>query len=109
MDFENFKKNFADRVRFLRNERKISAREMSLSLGQNVNYINYIENGKHLPSMQGFFSICEYFDLPPSEFFKTQTGFEDITKRSENITIFSALTKREQRSVVSMILELKKL
>ena len=66
MDFETFKKDFADRLRLLRNERKISAREMSLELGQNVNYINYIENGRHLPSMQGFFSICEYLNLQPS-------------------------------------------
>ena len=105
MDFENFKKNFADRVRFLRNERKISAREMSLSLGQNVNYINYIENGKHLPSMQGFFSICEYFDLPPSEFFKNEG---EIYEDSENTEIFSNLTKRQQDKIVAMIKEFLK-
>ena len=34
----------ADKIRELRNEKGISAREMSLELGQNVNYITLIEN-----------------------------------------------------------------
>ena len=46
-----------------------SAREMSLALGQNPSYINRIENGKALPSMQGFFSICEYLQITPGDFF----------------------------------------
>ncbi|HJC25703.1 MAG TPA: helix-turn-helix domain-containing protein, partial [Candidatus Eisenbergiella merdavium] len=47
----------------------VSARDMSLSLGQANNYINTIENGKSLPSMQSFFNICEFFDISPQEFF----------------------------------------
>ena len=42
---------------------------MSLALGQNPSYINRIENGKALPSMQGFFSICEYLQITPGDFF----------------------------------------
>lgn len=67
---ESYKQDFINRLRNFRNERDISAREMSLSLGQNVNYINLIENGKRLPSMQGFFLICEYLKIAPQEFFK---------------------------------------
>lgn len=67
---DSYKQEFITRLRNFRNARNISAREMSLSLGQNVNYINLIENGKRLPSMQGFFSICEYLDLAPHDFFK---------------------------------------
>lgn len=44
----------ADKIRKLRNEKGISAREMSLELGQNVNYINLIENGKRKPSLEMF-------------------------------------------------------
>ena len=49
-----------------------SAREMSLALGQNPSYINRIENGKALPSMQGFFSICEYLQITPGDFFNEE-------------------------------------
>lgn len=33
----------------------VSARDMSLSIGQNPGYINNIETGKTLPSMSSFF------------------------------------------------------
>ena len=57
------------RIAQLRLSRDVSARDMSLSLGQNVNYINHIENGKSMPSLQGLFYICEYFGITPEEFF----------------------------------------
>ncbi|MDL2294316.1 helix-turn-helix domain-containing protein [Ruminococcaceae bacterium OttesenSCG-928-D13] len=64
--YEDF---FAKRVAELRTQKSVSARDMSLSLGQNRNYINQIENQKALPSMQGFFFICEYLGVTPQEFF----------------------------------------
>lgn len=64
--FEDF---FADRISFLRNQKNVSAREMSLAIGQNSSYINRIENKIALPSMQAFFYICEYFQITPKEFF----------------------------------------
>lgn len=67
--FYEYEKAFCDRLRFLRNGKGISAREMSIALGQNVNYINLIENGKRLPSLQGFFSICTYLSISPEDFF----------------------------------------
>lgn len=60
---------FVKRLTNLRQEKGVSARDMSLSLGQNVNYINNIENHKALPSMTGFFYICEYLGITPEEFF----------------------------------------
>ena len=35
---------FGDRLAELRNQHNISARELSLSIGQNSHYINHIEN-----------------------------------------------------------------
>ena len=48
---------FASRLTSLREQKKVSAREMSLDLGQNGSYINRIENRKAFPSMQCFFYI----------------------------------------------------
>ena len=39
------------RLAQLRVQKGVSAREMSLSLGQNTGYISNIESGKTLPSM----------------------------------------------------------
>lgn len=57
------------RLAKLRTGKGVSARDMSLSLGQANNYINNIENRKSLPSMQSFFYICEYLGVTPMEFF----------------------------------------
>lgn len=66
----NFEKEFRIRLAVLRNNKGVSARDMSLSLGQNPGYVNNIENGKALPSMSMFFHICEYLKISPSEFFE---------------------------------------
>lgn len=58
-----------DRITQLRMKKGVSARDMSLSLGQNSNYINQIESKKALPSLSGLFYICEYFDITPQQFF----------------------------------------
>ena len=83
--YEDF---IADRLSKLRQNKGISARDMSLSIGQNTNYINHIENRKMLPSMQAFFYICEYLGITPQEFFDAGNAqpeqlrelFEDMKK-----------------------------
>lgn len=62
-------KEVALRISKLREKKGVSAREMSLSIGQNPRYINNIENGKTLPSLTGIFYICEYLGISVSEFF----------------------------------------
>ena len=64
-----YEKFTQDRIARLRMQRNVSARDMSLSLGQNSGYINQIENRKALPSLQGLFYICEYFGITPEQFF----------------------------------------
>lgn len=66
-------KEFALRLSNLRQLRGVSARDMSLSMGQNHGYINNIETGKVMPSLTGFFYICEYLQITPSEFFDTES------------------------------------
>lgn len=58
-----------ERLAKLRSQKGVSARDMSLSLGQANNYINNIENKKALPSMLSFFYICEYLGVTPQQFF----------------------------------------
>lgn len=66
MEYEDF---FANRLAKLRMKKGVSARDMSLSMGQSVGYINKIESRQNLPSMTGFFYICEYLEITPAEFF----------------------------------------
>ena len=62
-------KDFARRITELRMRKNVSARDMSLSLGQSAGYINNIENGVNFPSMATFFYICDYLGITPKDFF----------------------------------------
>ena len=62
-------KDFALRLSQLREKKGVSARDMSLSIGQNPGYINNIESGKSAPSLVGIFYICDYLGITPKEFF----------------------------------------
>ena len=65
------KNDFAKRLADLRTAKGVSARDMSLSLGQSAGYINNVENGVNLPSMTVFFFIFYYLCITPKEFFDT--------------------------------------
>ena len=60
---------FSERLASLRTAKGVSARDMSLSIGQSANYINKIENKKAYPSMTAFFYICEFLGITPKDFF----------------------------------------
>ena len=63
----------ARRIEELRIQKGVSAREMSLALGQSTGYINKIESGRALPSIPVLIYICEYFDITPQEFFNVES------------------------------------
>lgn len=60
---------FVNRLIKLRLQKGVSARDMSLSLGQNSSYMRGIESKRSFPSMSVFFDICDYFNISPMEFF----------------------------------------
>lgn len=64
-----YEEKFANRLSQLRMKKGVSARDMSLSIGQNPGYINNIETGKSLPSLTNFFYICDYLEISPMDFF----------------------------------------
>ena len=70
--YEDF---FSERLAALRAAKGVSARDMSLSIGQSANYINKIENKKAYPSMTAFFYICEYLHITPQDFFDAGNAY----------------------------------
>ncbi len=100
------KMKVAKRIGELRANKKVSARDMSLSLGQSENYINHIENGKALPSMTGFFGICDYFNITPGEFFAYDKKNPDIISNLNEVC--KDLTKEQLELLVSLAENLRK-
>lgn len=78
---ENFIK---ERIAQLREAKGVSARDMSLSIGQNGSYINSIENGKVLPSVKGLIYICEYFEVSLKEFFDEENTNPTLIQNIDN-------------------------
>ncbi len=83
-----YEDQFPLRLAQLRQLRGVSARDMSLSIGQNAGYINNIESGKALPSMGNFFFICRYLNITPSAFFDTEV------QNPEKLTALNQKLKR---------------
>lgn len=101
MDYSQW---FVERLTQLRIEKGVSARDMSLSLGQSESYINKIENRRTMPSMAGFFYICEYLGITPQEFFDTKTI--SPTKAAEIMQEIGKLTPDRADHILQVIKDL---
>lgn len=95
------KHEFAMRITQLREQKGVSARDMSLSIGQNPGYINNIESGKASPSLMGIYYICEYFGITPCELF----DFENKTPShlSEIVTDLKKLDEKQLQTIAQLI------
>ena len=97
-------KDFSLRLAQLREKKGVSARDMSLSIGQNPGYINNIESGKSMPSLSGIFYICEYLGITPSDFFDMSN--ENPNKVQEMIQDIKQLNDRQLAAVSAIIKEI---
>lgn len=96
---------FYDRLTKLRTEKGVSARDMSLTIGQSSGYINGLENRNGFPSMQVFFYICEYLGVTPSEFFDDSINRPADYK--EIIDDLNALDEEQLQNIKAIIKGLK--
>ncbi len=101
-----YEEDFAARLARLRMKKDVSARDMSLSIDQNAGYINNIETGKALPSMSGFFYICDYLGITPQEFFDTESEQpKELRELNENL---KRLDPRQFNNIYEIVKDLAK-
>ena len=102
MNEETFKLRLAK----LRTLKGVSARDMSLSLGQNAGYVNNIETGKALPSMAMFFCICDYLGVTPVQFFDDDNMFpSELDKLTDDL---KKLNSRQLSNISEIVGDLVK-
>lgn len=77
-DFESFKDFVRNRIAEIRISHNISARKLSIEMGQSTEYINQIENGRKLPSLEGLYNFCDYFGMTVVEFFSNTSANFDV-------------------------------
>ena len=99
------KKFFIKRLVDLRMNKGVSARDMSLSLGQSSGYINNIENGVNLPSMSMFFYICEYLGVSPLEFFDINST--NPNKLKDLINLVKDMPNEKLDLIINMVKAIK--
>lgn len=92
--------DFSLRLVRLREEKGVSARDMSLSMGQNPGYINNIESGKSMPSLSGIFYICEYLGITPKDFFDIDA--KNPSKALELYNIARELTDEQLSNLIAL-------
>ena len=96
----------AARLASLRTERNVSARDMSLTIGQSASYINSIESGKNLPSITGLYYVCDYFGIEPRDFFDSGVGHPAL--QAEIIRELEKLSKENMELVLHLVKALAK-
>ena len=90
----------------LREKKGVSARDMSLSIGQNPGYINNIESGKSMPSLSGIFYICDYLGITPSEFFDLES--QNPTRLNDVIKDLKSLNDKQLEAISTIIKDIIK-
>lgn len=100
-----YEDQFKSRLVELRAKKGVSARDMSLSIGQNPGYINNIENGKALPSMAAFFYICDYLQISPKEFFDFDAA--DPALLQELMENIKRLDEEQQKTIAALVKGMK--
>ncbi len=99
-------KDFSLRLAKLRTEKGVSARDMSLSMGQNPGYINNIESGKSMPSLSGVFYICDYLEISPKDFFDIEV--RNPSKATELYSVARGLSDEQLDNLIGIAKGLRK-
>ena len=97
---------FAERLTSLRTNKGVSARNMSLSIGQSADYINKVENKRIVPSMTAFFNICEYLEITPKDFFDFNS--KNPTQQNEIVEKLKKLDKGSLNIIFELVDKLER-
>jgi len=95
---EEFVRN---RITQLRMQKGVSEYQMSYDLGHSRGYIYNISSGKALPPLKEFFSICEYLEVTPAEFFDGDNAHPELVSKA--IDGFSKLNDSDQLLILNHI------
>ncbi len=102
------KKEFGLRLAKARETRGISARQMSLDIGQNKNYINSIETGRNYPSMNNYFDICNYLNIPPTHLLYADES-ATFHERFEILELASGLSESCYQHILKVIRDMSEM
>lgn len=71
-----------ERITQLRLKKGVSEYQMSYDLGHSRGYIYNISSGKALPPLKEFFSICDYLEITPQQFFDDSEQNPELVQKA---------------------------
>lgn len=95
-----------ERITQLRIQKGVSEYQMSYDLGHSRGYVYNISSGKALPPLKEFFSICDYFQITPQQFFEENTRNPELIQKA--IEGMHQLDEGDMRMVLEIIRRLQK-
>lgn len=95
------KEYIANRFASIRLAKNISARALSIGLGQSTQYINQIESGRKMPSIEGLVNFCDYFQITLKEFFDDDCEY--LIQYKELFNYLNKLDTEELNEVITII------
>ena len=94
-----------NRVGYFRNKANLSAREMSLKLGYNPQFIKTIESGRIELKVKTLLDFCDIVDITPQEFFYLGKTYNKEDKNL--IEMYSNLSTESKQIILDLIKKLK--
>lgn len=95
------KKEIALRLSYFRNEKNLSARELSLMVGKSENYINKLENNNFNLPVNVLFDILSALEVEPEEFFAH--NFKTYKRDNELYNLISAMPSDKKENLIQFI------
>lgn len=96
-----YEKFVRERITSLRIKKGVSEYQMSYDLGHSKGYVNNISSGKALPSLKELFTICDYFEITPNDFFNIEKENPELTKKA--IKDFDKLNECDMLLILNII------
>ena len=104
-------KKTGERIRFLRNQKRLSQEELAFNAGINPAYIGHIERGLKCPTIDTLNKICSALEVSLSYFFdfdsENFTSKNVATERIINVT--STFSDEDIISISNIISEISKI
>ena len=97
------KKDFiANRITSMRMSAGISEYKISKNIGKCNNYINKVASGSLIPTIDSLSSICEYFGITLSQFFKEEDTTLSLTAE-KIIAVLPHISEEKLQSLLIIV------
>lgn len=94
-------KDVLSRIGYVRNKANLSAREVSLRLGMNDQYVSQVESGKGTLSVPKLLEILEICDFPVDRFFAND--IENYEQDNELYKLILSLPADKRKDLIDFL------